>query len=523
MSQGRSRSLKQRLAVTAALSALLFGASARVAPSNAHGAAAHRSASNTLTIGWAVETKTLDPVNSPQNPDIWVMVNIYDQLLRVGPNGTTLEPDLATSWNITNGGKVYTFHLRHNVKFQNGMKFSASDVKFALDRARQKSELWSWTLAAIKNVAAVNPYTVRVTLKHPWAPFLSDVSLFDTGIYPKAYFQKVGKSYMSSHPVGTGPYGFQQWKRGQFLRLKKNPNYWLASKYPMQYVEYDLIPNDNTRLLKLQAGELDVDNALPYNQIPELQRSTSAAVVINKSTETNYIVPNDKATPFKDKYVRQAVNHAIDRAALVKAILLGHGEPANSFMPKGAIDWDPNIPVPSHNMALAKSLLKKSKYPHGFTMQMETGSGDSIGNEEAIILKSEVAPLGIKLNIRQIDPTTLFNNQQEGKYHMSTNLWTNDIPDPDELVSFSVDYTQGSKAFYTWYDNKQMANLSHQAEQSNSPSQRRQLYYKIQQLWAQNVPFFALYYSPFVNGVSKDVHGFSENPLGYFNLQGVHK
>ncbi len=521
-----SRTLLQRHVVVIPLIAALllgFGGTKYVLASHATGRAPASTSANTLTIGWNIETKTLDPVNAPQNPDIWVMVNIYDQLLRVAPDGKTLLPDLATSWNINKAGTVYTFHLRKGVRFQNGQILKASDVKFALDRARQTKQLWSWTLVAIKNIAAPNSSTVVINLKHPWAPFLSDVSLFDTGIYPASYYRQVGGSHMSAHPIGTGPYELQTWKRGQYILLKKNPAYFNASKFPMQYVEYELIPNDNTRMLKVEAGELDVDNVLPYNLVPAVKKSSSAHVQVDTSTQTNYIVPNLAKTPLKDLKVRQAIDHAINRAAIAKAVYYGYGTPANSFMPKGAIDYNSHISVPAYNMAIAKKLMKESKYPHGFTLPMETASGDSVGNETAVIIKQELAPLGINLKITQIDPTTLFNNQNAGKYHMTTNLWTNDIPDPDELVSFSVDYTQGSKAFYTWYDNPTLIGLSHQAERSNNPATRKQLYYKIQEMWAKDTPFFALTYSPFVNAVSNKVHGFKEMPLGYFILQGVTK
>jgi len=376
----------RQVAVTAVLSLLVLGATAHAAPGHVQ-AALHRAgtAANTLSIGWSIETKTLDPVNNPQNPDIWVMVNIYDQLVRVGNDGTSLVPDLATSWDISKGGTVYTFHLRKGVVFQNGQKLTAGDVRFCLDRARNPKESWSWTLAAIKKVAAPNASTVVVTLKHPWAPFLSDVSLFDTGIHPEAYFKTVGASYMTAHPIGTGPYMFDSWKRGQYLRLKKNPHYWMADKFPMQYVEYDLVPNDNTRLLKVEAGELDVDNVLPYNLIAQVKNNSSVKAVIDRSTETIYLVPNHKVAPFGDVKVRQAITHAIDRAALVKAVLYGYGTPANSFMPRGAIDYDPNIPVPSYDPALARKLLSASSVPHGFTMTFDVGSGDTVGNEEAVI------------------------------------------------------------------------------------------------------------------------------------------
>jgi peptide/nickel transport system substrate-binding protein len=479
----------------------------------------------TLTVGWTTETKTLDPVNNPQNPDIWVMVNIYDQLIRTGNDGTTLNPDLATSWNISNGGTVYTFHLRKGVVFQNGAPLTAADVKFCLDRARNPKESWSWTLAAIKSVAAPNPSTVVVTLLHPWAPFLSDVSLFDAGIYPMAYFKAKGASYMSSHPIGTGPYMFDTWKRGQYLRLTKNPHYWMASQFPMQHIAFYLIPDDNTRLLKVEAGELDVDNVLPQNQVAAVKNNPAVQVVIDRSTETEYLTPNTLVKPFGDINVRQAINHAIDRAAIVKAVLYGYGTPANSFMPKGAIDYDPNIPVPTYSLSLARQYLSKSSVPHGFSMTMEVPDGNKEWTETAQILQSELAALHIKVNIKLEDPTTLFQNQQANppKYNFTENLWTNDIPDPDELVAFSANYALGSWNFFTWYNNPAVSALSHQAEQSNDNATRQRLYYQIQQMWSQDVWFMSLYYVPFINAVSSNVHGFHESPLGYFVFSGVHK
>jgi len=486
-------------------------------------AASGSTSANTLTIGWTTETKTLDAAGYAQNPDIWVMVNIYDQLIRVGPDGTKLLPDLATSWNLSKDGLTYTFHLRPNVMFQDGTKLTAEDVRFDFVRAMSPKTLWGWTLTAIKSVAAPNPSTVVFKLKHPWGPFLSDVALFDTGIYPEAYFKKVGATTMGSHPVGTGPYALDSWVKGQYLRLKKNHNYWDAAKYPMEYVEYDLIPNDNTRLLKVESGQLDVDNLLAPNLIGTVQKSSTASVVVNKSTETNYMTFNTNQKPFQDVKIRQAISHGINRAAIIKAVLNGNGKPANSFMPAGAIDYDPNIPQMTYDPALAKKLLSESSEPKGFTMTMESQAGSLPDQETATIFQAEMKAIGITVNIKPTDPTTLFHNQQVDKYSFTDNLWTNDIPDPDELVSFSVDPTLGSHSFYTWYNNPTLGKLSEQAEQTNDLATRKKLYYQIQQIWYQQQWFIALYYSPFTNAVNNHVHGFSENPLGYFNLQGVTK
>lgn len=490
-------------------------------------AAGGSTSANTLTIGWNIETKTLDPAGEAQNPDIWVQVEMFDRLLQVSADGKSLQPDLATSWDISKDGKTYTFHLRPGITFQDGTPITASDVAFDIMRATQPARLWSWTLTEVKDVQAPDPSTVVIHLKYPWSPFLSDVSLFDTGIYPAAIIKKAGEkagaSKLASDPVGSGPYMFDSWVRGQYLRLKKDPTYWNAAKYPMQYVEYDLIPNDNTRLLKVESGQLDVDNLLADNLIATVQHSSTAQVQINPSTETNYFAFNTKVKPFDDVKVREAISYGINRAAIIKAVLVGHGTPANSFMPAGAIDYNPANPGPSYNPTLAKKLLSESSEPHGFTMNMQIQAGLLTDQETSVIFQAEMKAIGITVNIQPTDPTTLFNNQQVGKYTFTTNLWTNDIPDPDELVSFTAGNHTGSYNFYTWYNNPMLAGLANEAEHKTDAATRKNLYYQIQKIWAQDQWIIALYYNPFVNAANNHVHGFSENPLGYFNLQGVTK
>jgi peptide/nickel transport system substrate-binding protein len=328
---------------------------------------------------------------------------------------------------------------------------------------------------------------------------------------------------MASHPLGTGPYALDSWIKGQYLRLKKNPNYWAASSYPMEYVEYDLIPDDNSRLLKVEAGQLDVDNVLANNLVPSVNKSGTASVQINKSTQIEYLIFNTKQTPFQDVKVRQAISHGIDRAAIIKAVLQGNGTSANSFIPAGAIDYDAHIPQMTYDPTMAKNLLAQSSKPKGFTMTMQTQSGSVIDQEIGVIFQSEMKAIGITVNIQPTDPTTLFANEQADKYSFATSGWTNDIPDPDELVSFAADYSTGNHSFNTWYNNPTVTKLSQSAEQSNDNATRQKYYYQMQQIWYQQQWFMSLYYSPFVNAVNNKVHGFSENPLGYFNLAGVTK
>ena len=514
--------LARRLAGGLAIAALALTSLLPVA-SHTRAATSH-AANDTLTIGWDPETVTLDPAGPGQNPDIYVMVNIYNQLLKVANDGNTIQPDLATSYDISKDGKTYTFHLRPNVTFTNGMKLTSEDVRFALVRAAETQRSWAYLLTAMKSVTAPDPLTVKITLKYAWGPFLADMSFFTCGVYPEAYFKKVGAAGMVAHPVGSGPYALQEWKKGQYLRLQKNPGYWDAAKYPMQHVEFDLLPSDNTKIVQVQGGQLDVDYFLPPSQVAALKGSSAARVQMDTSTRTEYFALQTKVAPLGDVNVRQAINHAINRPAIVKALLYGYGKPANSFLPVGSLFYDPSLPVPSYDPALAKQFLAKSSVPNGFNMTIEVGTGAALNGQLAQVIQQELAPLGIKVTVTQVDPTALNAAQQKGNYHSVITGWTNDIPDPDELVTFAVDPIHGgANSFFTYYGDPSVIKLNTRAEQTNDAATRKTLYSQIQKAWAAAAPIMPLYYIPYINAVSTKVHGFSENPLGYFNLQGVTK
>jgi peptide/nickel transport system substrate-binding protein len=489
------------------------------------GVSKSRAAGNdTLVIGWPLSPLNFDAPNEPDNPSIWVAVNIYDALLRPGNDGISLQPDLATSWDISKDLKVYTFHLRTGVKFTDGTPVTAADVKFCLDRVRSPKPLAAWQFleTAIASVDAVNPSTVKITLKYPWAPFLSDVAIFSSGVYPEAYFKRVGTSGLAAHPIGSGPYYLSSFKPGVTTILKKNLNYWDAKSYPLNQIEFRVITDDTSRLVQVQSGGLDVDNVLAPNLVAQLKASQSAQPELNPSTAVTYLQPNHQVKPWQDVKVRQAVNYAIDRAALNHTVYYGYATPANSFMPKGMIDWDPNIKAPVQNLVLAKKLMSESSVPKGFSMNYQVRAGDVADNQLAVVFQQEVAPLGIKVTIQPENGTTLNTNSFNYNFDFFNEYWTNDIPDPDELVFYSLDPTDVND-YYTHYNDPTLANLSRQAERTSDQGKRARLYYKIQEIFADQVPWFPVEYVPLIDGVNNHVHGFKQNPLGYFVFKGVTK
>ena len=513
--------MARRLAASAILSLLVLGSAGYVGAGHVQAASPLASTkANTLTLGWAIETKTLDPANNPQNPDIWVMVNIYDQLMRIGNDGTSSSrtwPRVGTSARAARSTPSTCAPTSSSTTAQ---KLTAADVKFCLDRARDPKEAWSWTLAAIKNVAAPDASTVVVTLKHPWAPFLSDVSLFDTGIYPQAYFKKVGASYMSSHPIGTGPYMFRQLEARPVSAAEEEPELLGGQPVPDAVRRVRPDPRRQHALLKTRGRRARRRQRAAAQPGRARSRTTQRVkVVIDKSTETYYFVPNTKVAPFNDVNVRQAINHAIDRAAFVKAVLYGHAarRPTRSC-PRAPSTTTPTSPCRPMTWRWPRSSSASRRCRMASSMTFDVSGGDTIRNERGADLpeRGGCRSASRSPSSRGSDHAV---QRPAGRQDITspTNIWTNDIPDPDELVSFSAGLRIGLVELQ-----QLLLQPTGQGSGADRPSRRTtprrasSLYYQIQQLWAHDQWFFALYYVPFVNAVNNHVHGFHENPLGYF-------
>jgi peptide/nickel transport system substrate-binding protein len=237
------------------------------------------------------------------------------------------------------------------------------------------------------------------------------------------------------------------------------------------------------------------------------------------STRTDYVLFNEKRTPFNDVHVRRAMSLAIDRQALVKAVLFGNGKPANSVFPPQVPYYQAATQGLQLNVSQAKAEMAKSSQPHGFSTTFLIPSGESDDSTIAQIIQSDVAPLGIKIKIQQLDQNTVNTDQQGLNYDMSLSYWTMDIPDPDELATFAVDPKSGAKSFYTDYDNPAVVSAVHAAEKTLSTTGRQALYNKVQTQSAADAFMAFLYYSPYAYAASSKLHGFYVTPLGNYHLE----
>ena len=454
------------------------------------------------------------------NNSIWIFEQIFQPLYTVTNNGKGVMPWLAVSYTKSADGKTYTFKLRPGVKFSTGKPMTSADVKFSIDQNRKATTGWSYLDLAIKSVDDPSPDTVVFHLKYPWAPFLADLSIFANGIVPNNYGGQTEAQFYN-HPIGTGPFKWDYWHKGQALKLVRNPYYWQQGKPYLDSVTWEDVPSDNTRELNLKGGSAQIDQTPAWSTVASLKTTPSVNMFLFPSTQTNYLAFNEHRKPFQDVHVRRAISLAINRAALVKAVLFGNGRPANSLFPPQVPYYQAATAGLQYDLAAAKAEMAKSSVPHGFATDIIVPSGNSDYITIATILQAELKPLGIKLTITELDPNTVNSDEQNFKYDMVLTLWTMDIPDPDELAYFAVDPHGGASSFFTFYNNPTVVKDTVLAEQTTEPAARQNLYNVIQSQAAADAFMAYLYYSPYPYASTSNVHGFFVTPLGNMHMEDV--
>jgi peptide/nickel transport system substrate-binding protein len=509
------------LAVGCAVAALAgCGSSGSSSGASSSASAGKPVAGGNLVIANPLDAKSLDEANVFDNNSIWILEQITQPLFTVTSNGKSVQPLLATGYTVSRDLKTYTISLRHGVKFSTGAPMTSKDVQFTLEQTMAASAGWGYIDSAIKSVGAPSPYTVVINLKYAWAPLLADLALFANGIVPAGYGGKSHDAFYTD-PIGTGPFKFDYWHKGSALKLLKNPGYWQPGKPYLDSVTWTYVPDDNTRQLQVKGGQAQIDQFPAWSTVAELKATPGVTMSLFPSTETHYLAFNENVKPFQDVNVRRAISYAINRSALVKAVLFGNGQPANSLFPPQVPYYDANSGGLQYNLAAAKAAMAKSSVPHGFTTTLQIPSGDSDYSTIATILQSELKPLGINVQIQQLDANTQNDDFQAGKYDMSFALWTMDIPDPDELATFGLDPDAGSKSFFTSYDNPTVVKAVHAAEVTTDQAARQADYDTAQTVSAQNAFMAFLYYSPYAYAESSNVHGFFVTPLGNYHMEDV--
>lgn len=478
--------------------------------------ASYADAAGVLTIGRNEDSTTFDPIKSAQNVDNWVFSNVFDVLVRVDAKGTKLVPGLAESWTVSDDGLTYTFKLR-DAKFSDGSPVTAGDAAFSLTRIRDdKGSLWSDSFKIIDTATAADDRTLVVKLKSKSVPFISMMALPNASVLPKKVVEADPDAF-AEKPVGSGAFTVAEWRRGDRIILKKNPTYWDAGHVSLDGVEWIVIPDDNTRMLNVQAGQIDVAITVPFSRVAEMKSNPDLTVGMDPSTREDHVLINHEHGALAKKEVREALDLAIDKKAIVEAATFGLGEVANSYIPKGALyHYADNLQRP-YDPEKAKQMLKAAG-AEGLTLNYIVNAGKETDEQIAVLIQQQLAKAGVTAKLQKVDPSQSWDMLVAGDYDISLAYWTNDILDPDQKTTFVLG-DDSNLNYLTRYKNEKVKELVAAARLETDPVKREAMYVDLQKMAKADVNWIDLFYSPYINVMRKNVTNFYQNPLGRFFLE----
>ena len=456
-----------------------------------------------LKAAWTQEPANLDPHVSSAYSSFQILENVLDTLVTVDAKGKII-PSLATAWKASADGKTWTFTLRPGVKFSSGRALTAADVAYCLNRLRdpKTGSGNAYHLSGVTSITAPSANTVVLTLSKARTNILGDLTSKATGIFAK---EGVADKTVATMPVGTGPFKITSYQPGVGVKLARNTNYWQAGLPYLDGVDIRVVPDEGVRRSSLVSGDVDWVMAVPPQDIPTLKTNAALKVDSIPAFSYWYIGVNTKHKPLDQKPVRQALAEVINRNQIVQGAVFGQGVPNQSPIP--AINEFGQTYAPyTGNLDKAKSLLSRGGVAGGFeTSIMVTGQyPESV--RIAQILQAQLAPLGIKANIRTLEWAQWLDEEGKGNYDLYVLSW-NAMIDPDEY--YYAQQRTGEGFNFTGYSNPAVDKLLDTARVATSDAQRKPLYTQINKMVVDDAPYIYLYNPSNVNAYSTKVHGYA--------------
>lgn len=479
---------------------------------------------NVMRIGLDQEISTADVQLTTE--DYTIPLNIYDNLVEVKSNddGTSeIVGALAESWDVSDDGLVYTFHLRPNVKFHNGEIFEADDVKYTIERMLDPARLAKNTdcmdmikgaqamldgpATECEGVKVIDANTVEITLEQAYAPFLANACVPGFAIYNREAGEAadaagggISGSQFGVDPaltVGTGPFMMKEWVLNDHIYLETNPDYWKgASK--LDGILFRVIADNDTRRMMFENGEFDeFDLDTARELIPDYLASEQWKnnVVVGNRVGTYYYSINESIEPFDDVRVRKALQMAIDRQGILDALYSGAGVVANGIFAPGMVGYNPDLAAIPYDPEQAKALLTEAGYPNGFEMTISQVADNPTTLSINELVQAQLAQLGITVTIEQMDEGTWFDVRRTGALPMYETSWSADFNDPDNFIYTFFSPENTVKRSFNYYNKDAMQRIVN-ARYMVDPEARVKEYQDLEKLVIQDdaawIPLFHL-------------------------------
>ena len=516
---------RRALLAAVAASALAFGGNP----------AAAQTPPGVLVVGQVAEPQALDPHAVTAVNDFRILMNVYDGLVRYASGTLEVEPALATSWDISEDGTVYTFSLREGVSFHDGSPFNAEAVVFNFDRMLDENHPYhdtgpfplSFFFSAVEDVEALDNMTVQFTLNAPYAPFLSNLA-YPTGlIVSPAAVMEHGAEF-GRNPSGTGAFVFEEWRANEAVVVTGNPDYWGGAP-ALEAVVFRPITDANTRVAEMLAGGIDMMVEVPPVSLSEFG-GDGFAIVEQAGPHVWFLILNALEGPFADVRVRQAANYAINKEAIVNDVLEGTAAVAAGPTPP-AFAWaynDELEPYP-YDPDRARELLAEAgvENPSITFYVTEGGSGmlDPVAMGTAI--QADLEAVGFDVTIETYEWNTFLgrvNPGLQGEADMAEMAWMTNDPDTLPYLALRTEAWPEQGGFNSgYYSNPEVDALLEEARTSTDQDRRAELYREMQSIVQEDAPW--VFVANWVqNAVTNDrVENFALEPSFFLLLHDVVK
>lgn len=477
-----------------------------------------------IVIARAIDVTNLAPVMLSYTPDIQIVNMICEQLVTTNDEGTEIVPCLAEKWDISDDGLTYTFHIIPDLKFSDGTDVTAEDWQFSFERAMTTEEsTWSFSVSNIAKVETPDDDTVVITLKEASANLLSNLSCFNVALQSKAQYDATD-SYQAagSYPIGTGSYYVSEWVTDDHITLTANENFH-GDAPKTESIVFKTVTDDNSRIMMLKAGEVDIVTDIPYSNMEEINKTEGFTAAGMESTGNKYIIMNETSNEaLAVKEVRQALLYATDKQMIVDMVLYGYGEPAVSFMPKSGLYWNDEIEPAEYDVEKAKELMKEAGYGDGIDLEVRVPSGNDTYSQIATILKDMWAKIGVNLTITSMDQAALYDEEYAMKHEVVFGGWSDDIADPSQLADYWWNF-DSSQCFFTGYKNEEAQKIFEQSNYELDDSARKDLYYQLQEIFYDDVVAINMYHADATVAVSDSIQGYVQTPLYTYRFDNLIK
>jgi len=504
-----------------------------------------------MPFAWATKTLTVCTEASPDGYDVveynaLVTTNasadpLMNRLVEFDANSDGIVPSLATRWSVSSDGLVYTFYLRNDVVFHHTdyfkptRKLTADDVVFSFDRMLNPANPWYKVSPTgyphatamqfpklIQSVRAVDASTVRFTLSHPEATFLSDLTMGFASIYSAQYAKQLMAAGhpqdLNAKPIGTGPFVFKSYQKDSLIRYTANRGYFGARALVDQLL-YAITPSAAVRFQKLKAGECQIVLSPTPQDVLSARGDPSLQVWSMPAFMTAFVAMNTQKKPFDNVLVRRAINMAFDRASYLSAVFDGSASEAILPYPPSTWGYAHDIHPYAYDVARARKLMQQAGYAQGFDTTLWVRAGSSTLNPNpkagASLLMADLARIGIRARLQVLDWGELIRRGKAGEHDMLFMGWSGDNGDPDNFLTpqFSCAAVESGTNFARYCDPRLDALIA-QGKRSSDFKQRSKIYLSAQHLIHDQAVWLPLAHPTVYVLAKKGVTGYSVSPFG---------